>query len=130
MKGGGVNFTVRTSASDSHNHLCGRHFNGFGIDAGDSGSIRVLPRFRRCAGGRWDRCRCCPGRAFHAHQARSRVSDPRHRLLPARAGLQPEQIDYVGFYDKPLLKFERLLETYLMFAPRGSGRSPRRCRFG
>lgn len=36
-----------------------------------------------------------------------------------QAGLQPGQIDYVGFYDKPLLKFERLLETYLAFAPRG-----------
>jgi carbamoyltransferase len=35
------------------------------------------------------------------------------------AGLRPEQIDYVGFYDKPLLKFERLLETYLGFAPAG-----------
>lgn len=30
-----------------------------------------------------------------------------------------EGIDYVCFYDKPLLKFERLLETYLAFAPRG-----------
>lgn len=28
-------------------------------------------------------------------------------------------IDYVGFYEKPLLKFDRLLETYLAFAPRG-----------
>jgi len=35
------------------------------------------------------------------------------------AGLNPEQLDYVGFYDKPLLKFERLLETYLAYAPRG-----------
>jgi len=34
-------------------------------------------------------------------------------------GLKPEQLDYVGFYDKPLLKFERLLETYLAFAPVG-----------
>ncbi|MEE2745544.1 MAG: carbamoyltransferase [Pseudomonadota bacterium] len=30
-----------------------------------------------------------------------------------------DQIDYVVFYDKPFLKFERLLETYLSFAPRG-----------
>lgn len=36
-----------------------------------------------------------------------------------QAGLDPGQLDYVGFYDKPLLKFERLLETYLAFAPRG-----------
>ncbi|MCH2131647.1 MAG: hypothetical protein MK179_21110, partial [Pirellulaceae bacterium] len=35
------------------------------------------------------------------------------------AGLTPEQLDYVGFYDKPLSKFERLLETYLAFAPSG-----------
>ncbi len=35
------------------------------------------------------------------------------------AGLRPEQLDYVAFYDKPLTKFERLLETYLAFAPRG-----------
>ena len=35
------------------------------------------------------------------------------------AGLAPEDLDYVGFYDKPLLKFERLLETYLSFAPVG-----------
>ena len=35
------------------------------------------------------------------------------------AGLAPEQLDYVVFYDKPLLKFDRLLETYLAFAPAG-----------
>jgi len=37
----------------------------------------------------------------------------------AHAGLTPDQLDYVGFYDKPLLKFDRLIETYLAFAPRG-----------
>src|SRR5262249_20273687 len=36
-----------------------------------------------------------------------------------QAGLKPEQLDYVGFYDKPFLKFERLLETYLAYAPVG-----------
>src|SRR5690242_7977793 len=35
------------------------------------------------------------------------------------AGLSAEQLDYVVFYDKPLLKFDRLLETYLAFAPAG-----------
>ena len=35
------------------------------------------------------------------------------------AGLTAEQLDYVGFYDKPLLKFDRLLETYLDYAPAG-----------
>ena len=37
----------------------------------------------------------------------------------AEAGIIPEQIDQVVFYEKPFLKFERLLETYLAFAPRG-----------
>jgi carbamoyltransferase len=37
----------------------------------------------------------------------------------ASAGLKPEQLDYVVFYDKPLTKFERLLETYLAYAPAG-----------
>ena len=35
------------------------------------------------------------------------------------AGLTLADVDYVVFYDKPLLKFERLLETYLSYAPRG-----------
>ena len=37
----------------------------------------------------------------------------------AEANLKPDKIDYIVFYDKPFLKFERLLETYLAFAPRG-----------
>ena len=35
------------------------------------------------------------------------------------AKITSKDIDYVVFYDKPFLKFERLLETYLAFAPRG-----------
>jgi carbamoyltransferase len=34
-------------------------------------------------------------------------------------GIKPGELDQVAFYDKPFLKFERLLETYLAFAPRG-----------
>jgi carbamoyltransferase len=37
----------------------------------------------------------------------------------AEAKLTPGQLDYAGFYDKPILKFERLLETCLAFAPAG-----------
>ncbi|MCA9215728.1 MAG: hypothetical protein KDB27_21835, partial [Planctomycetales bacterium] len=37
----------------------------------------------------------------------------------SHAGLAPEQLDYVGFYDKPITKFERLLETYLAYVPAG-----------
>jgi carbamoyltransferase len=35
------------------------------------------------------------------------------------AGLTPNDLDFVCFYDKPLLHFDRLLETYLAYAPRG-----------
>ncbi len=35
------------------------------------------------------------------------------------AQIQAADVDYVGFYEKPLLKFERLLETYLAYAPFG-----------
>jgi carbamoyltransferase len=37
----------------------------------------------------------------------------------SEAGISLEELDYVGFYDKPLLKFERILETYLGVVPRG-----------
>ena len=46
---------------------------------------------------------------------------PRHAVdycLQA-AGIRASQLDFVAFYDKPLLKFERLLETQLAFAPSG-----------
>jgi carbamoyltransferase len=41
------------------------------------------------------------------------------RYCLKEAGISAEQLDYVGFYDKPLLKFDRLLETYLDYAPSG-----------
>ena len=48
------------------------------------------------------------------------VSRERDRLLPARRRRRDlDDVDHVVFYDKPFLKFERLLETYLAFAPRG-----------
>lgn len=37
----------------------------------------------------------------------------------SEGGLTPDQLDYVGFYDKPLTTFERLLETWLAFVPAG-----------
>ena len=37
----------------------------------------------------------------------------------AQAGIGLDGVDFVAFYDKPFLKFERLLETYVAFAPRG-----------
>ena len=35
-----------------------------------------------------------------------------------KANISPSQIDNIIFYEKPFIKFERLLETYLAFAPR------------
>ena len=35
------------------------------------------------------------------------------------AAIKPENLGYVAFYDKPFLKFERILETYLNYAPKG-----------
>ena len=49
------------------------------------------------------------------------ASFPRHAIgycLDA-VGAKLSEIDHVAFYDKPFLKFERLLETYIAFAPRG-----------
>ena len=46
---------------------------------------------------------------------------PRHAVdyCLRTAGVTPGDLGFVGFYDKPLLKFERILETYLGIAPRG-----------
>jgi len=48
-------------------------------------------------------------------------SFPRHaiRYCLREGGIPLSRLDYVVFYEKPLVKFERLLETYLGFAPRG-----------
>jgi len=49
------------------------------------------------------------------------ASFPRHAIefCLGEAGVTLSEVDYVVFYDKPLVKFERLLETYLAYAPRG-----------
>ena len=54
-------------------------------------------------------------RIKHDHEFPERAVD----YCLREAGLTPEQLDYVVFYDKPLQKFDRLLETYLAFAPQG-----------
>ena len=57
---------------------------------------------------RFSRKKHDPG--FPAHAA---------RYCLETAGIELTDLDYVVFYDKPLLKFERLLETYLAYAPDG-----------
>jgi carbamoyltransferase len=51
------------------------------------------------------------------HDPRFPVNAVRYCL--AECGLGMDGVDRVVFYDKPFLKFERLLETYLTYAPRG-----------
>ncbi len=48
-------------------------------------------------------------------------SFPKHAVdfCLSEAGIAPTDLDIVAFYDKPLLKFDRILETYLAYAPRG-----------
>jgi carbamoyltransferase len=41
------------------------------------------------------------------------------RYCLSEAGIGIADLDYIVFYDKPILKFDRLLETYLSYAPRG-----------
>jgi carbamoyltransferase len=51
------------------------------------------------------------------HDARFPINAIKYCIKESGACLQ--DFDYIVFYDKPLLKFERLLETYLAYAPRG-----------
>lgn len=53
------------------------------------------------------------------HDSRFPVNAVRYCLEHAQTRLR--DLDYVVFYEKPFIKFERLLETYLAFAPRGLG---------
>ena len=46
------------------------------------------------------------------------------------SNLKLNEIDQIVFFEKPFLKFERLLETYVGFAPRGFMSFCRRCQFG
>jgi carbamoyltransferase len=72
-------------------------------------------------------CLVCDGRIVAAAQEERftrRKHDPGFplqaiRYCLAEGRLNPADVDYVVFYDKPFLKFERLLETYLAFAPKG-----------
>ena len=48
-----------------------------------------------------------------------RFPDSAVRYCLEEAGITADDLDAVAFYDKPWLKFERLLETYLSFAPAG-----------
>ncbi len=60
------------------------------------------------------------GGALHAQErGTSSFPSPCRGVCLKAAGTEAADLDFVGFYDKPLLKFERMLETYLAYAPRG-----------
>jgi carbamoyltransferase len=56
---------------------------------------------------------------FTRKKADARFPESAIAYCLGEAGLSLPDVDHVVFYDKPFLKFERLLETYLAFAPRG-----------
>ena len=74
-------------------------------------------------------CLVVDGRIVAAAQEERFTRIKHDASFPARAlayclaagGLRAAEIDHVVFYDKPFLKFERLFETYLAFAPSGFG---------
>ncbi len=81
--------------------------------------FRLLSRQRRGAGRRRRDRRRRAGRALHAQEARCGFPANALRYCLAQGGIGWKDVDHVVFYDKPFLKFERLVETYLAFAPRG-----------
>lgn len=72
-------------------------------------------------------CLVCDGEVVAASQEERFTRKKHDSAFPNQAinyclkeaSITPLQVDYIVFYDKPFLKFERLLETYLAFAPKG-----------
>jgi carbamoyltransferase len=72
-------------------------------------------------------CLVCDGEIISAAQEERFTRKKQDSAFPVNAinyclkeaGIAPKQVDHIVFYDKPFLKFERLLETYLAFAPKG-----------
>ena len=66
-------------------------------------------------------------RLFLLHKRRDfpgKKHDPRYpknavNFVLENSNLKLSQVDHIVFFEKPFLKFERLLETYLAFAPKG-----------
>jgi carbamoyltransferase len=56
---------------------------------------------------------------FSRRKQDARFPENAIRYCLEEGGLTRDELDYVVFYEKPFVKFERLLETYLAFAPRG-----------
>ena len=84
------------------------------------GISALLPRQRRGPPAQRRDRRGRTGRTIHAQEGRPAFPTSGGGVLPA-AGRHPRSptSHMSGFYDKPLLKFERILETYLGVVPRG-----------
>ena len=85
----------------------------------DPRHVGVLPR--QCGGALVDGEVVAAAQEERFTRKKHDARFPRHAVdyCLAEGGLTLDQVDYVAFYDKPFLKFERLIETYLAFAPRG-----------
>ena len=79
----------------------------------------VLPRQRGRAGSRRPHRRGGTGRAIPRIKHDAAFPTDAVQYCLREAGMTPADLDYVAFYEKPLRKLDRLLETYLAFAPRG-----------
>jgi carbamoyltransferase len=72
-------------------------------------------------------CLVCDGKVVAAVQEERFTREKYDAAFPhhsveyclKQAGLTADRLDYVAFYDKPFIKFDRLLETYLSYAPAG-----------
>ncbi len=64
---------------------------------------------------------CCAAQEERFTRIKHDPSFPEHaiRFCLEDAGISADDLDYVAFYEKPFVKFERLLVTYLSVAPRG-----------
>jgi hypothetical protein len=84
-------------------------FSDFGFLSRQRGGVDRRRRNRR--GG--------AGRTVLAQEARRAIPSHAIEYCLAEGKVTLDQVDLVAFYDKPFLKFERLLETYLAFRPAG-----------
>jgi hypothetical protein len=62
---------------------------------------------------------CSPGRKIHEEKTRPGFPTNAVKFCLEYAGISVNQLDAIVFYDKAAFKFERLLETYYAYAPKG-----------
>ena len=70
---------------------------------------------------RWKYCCSCSRRTIHEKKHDPAFPFNAIKYVLKEANLNLSDVHVVAFYDKPLLKFKRLLHTFLYFSPRGLG---------